>query len=93
VLLQKGEADFVTDCKIHDKHNNIPITGSPLCMASALGLKRAVKMFLLEQDSIGVDLQNEVDSKDEYGQTPLSWAARNGPEAVVKMVQTVAVLI
>src|SRR5947199_973908 len=73
--------------KIHDEHNDIPITGSPLCLASALGLKRAVKMFLLEQDSIGIDLQNDVDSKDsEYGRTPLLWAARNGHEAVVKLL-------
>ena len=47
--------------EVHAKHNNIPVTGSPLCLASALGLERAVEMFLLEQDSIGVDLQNEID--------------------------------
>jgi hypothetical protein len=73
--------------KIHYKHNYIPRTGSPLCLASALGLKRAIKMFLLEQDSISVDLQNEVNSKDnEYSQTPLSWAAEKGHEAVVKLL-------
>jgi ankyrin repeat domain-containing protein 50 len=44
-------------------------------------------MFLLEQDSISVDLQNEVNSKDnEYSQTPLSWAAEKGHEAVVKLL-------
>jgi len=29
----------------------------------------------------------EVDSKDTYGQTPLSRAAENGHEAVVKLLQ------
>jgi len=29
-----------------------------------------------------------VDSKDENGQTPLSWAAENGHEAVVKLLQS-----
>ena len=28
----------------------------------------------------------ELETKDEYGQTPLSWAARNGHEAVVKLL-------
>ena len=28
----------------------------------------------------------ELDSKDNYGQTPLSWAAENGHEAVVKLL-------
>ncbi|PVH72419.1 hypothetical protein DL98DRAFT_397103, partial [Cadophora sp. DSE1049] len=28
----------------------------------------------------------EADSKDKYGQTPLSWAARNGHEAVIKLL-------
>ena len=29
----------------------------------------------------------DVGSKDEYGQTPLSWAAGKGHEAVVKLLQ------
>ena len=28
----------------------------------------------------------ELESKDEYGRTPLSWAAENGHEAVVKLL-------
>ena len=28
----------------------------------------------------------DVESKDQYGQTPLSWAAENGHEAVVKLL-------
>ena len=35
--------------------------------------------LLLEK---GADLE----SKDDYGQTPLSWAAENGHEAVVKLL-------
>jgi KaiC/GvpD/RAD55 family RecA-like ATPase len=72
--------------EIHNKNDMIPITGSPLCLASALGIERAVKLFLAEQDSIGVHPENDVDSKDNYGQTPLSWAAKNGHEAVVKLL-------
>jgi ankyrin repeat protein len=56
----------------------------PLCVASALGLNRAVELFLHEQDVIS---KASVDSKDsEYGQTPLVWAARCGHEAVVKQL-------
>jgi ankyrin repeat protein len=41
----------------------------------------AMVRLLLTRD--GVD----PDSKDVYGQTPLSWAATNGHEAVVKLLQ------
>jgi ankyrin repeat protein len=35
----------------------------------------------------GIDLKAEVDSKDNtYSKTPLSWAAENGHEAVVKLL-------
>jgi ankyrin repeat protein len=40
-----------------------------------------VVKLLLAQD--GVD----PDSKDKYGRTPLWWAAGNGHEAVVKLLQ------
>jgi ankyrin repeat protein len=30
----------------------------------------------------------DVDSKDEYGRTPLSWAAVNGHEAVVELLES-----
>src|SRR2546423_7590982 len=73
--------------KILDESNLIPATGSPLCLASALGLDRAVEMFLHEQDSTGIDLEDAANSKDsKYGQTPLSFAAENGHEAVVKLL-------
>ena len=72
---------------IHNKYNKIPIAGPLLCLASALGLERAVEMFLLKQHSISVDFQIDLETKDkEYGQTPLSWAAGNGHEAVVKLL-------
>ena len=40
------------------------------------------------RDTMTALLENryEPDSKDSYGQTPLSWAARNGHEAVVKLL-------
>ena len=75
--------------KIYYENNMIPVTGSPLCLASALGLERAVKLFLREQDPNSVDLVNKVDidSKDTtHGRTPLSWAAMGGHEAVVKLL-------
>jgi ankyrin repeat protein len=72
---------------IHEKHHWIPVNGSPLCLASALGLDTTVKMLLYELDSAGIDLMHEVDSKDkDYGQTPLSLAAENGHEAVVRLL-------
>jgi ankyrin repeat protein len=71
----------------HNEHDIIPETGSLLCLASALGLDSAVEEFLYEQNLAGSDLEAEVDSKDNiYGGTPLSWAARNGHEAVVKLL-------
>jgi ankyrin repeat protein len=43
-------------------------------------------MFLHEQNSLGVELA-DIESKDtEYGQTPLSWAAENGRDAVVRLL-------
>jgi ankyrin repeat protein len=29
----------------------------------------------------------DIESKDEYGRTPLSWAAKNDYERVVKLIQ------
>jgi ankyrin repeat protein len=37
--------------------------------------------LLVERDDV------EADSKDEYGRTPLSWAAVGGHEAVVKLLR------
>lgn len=72
--------------KIYKEHDDIPVTGSPLCLASALGLDRVVGMFLLKQDLTSIDLEDKVDSKDSNGLTPLHWAARNGHEAAVKLL-------
>ena len=40
----------------------------------------AVAKLLLETGKL------DIDSKDSYGQTPLSWAAENGHEAIVKLL-------
>jgi ankyrin repeat protein len=67
--------------EIYGQHYAIPASQSPLCLASALGLDRAVEMLLAD---IG---EAEIDSKDEiYGQTPLSWAAEGGHEVVVRLL-------
>ena len=50
-----------------------------LHIGASIGLAKIVRL-LLERD--GVD----PDSKDSYGQTPLSWAAANGHEAIVKLL-------
>ena len=47
-------------------------------LAAYFGLAEAM-MALLENE-------HDPDSKDTYGQTPLLWAARNGHEAVVKLL-------
>lgn len=63
----------------------VPQSGPTLHLASALGLGKVVKMLLATGDIGRVD----VDSKDsEHGQTPLSWAAENGHEAVVRLLDT-----
>jgi hypothetical protein len=62
--------------EIHGKykgHKSIPKGRSPLLMASALGLDKAVRIFLHEQGSTGIDLERDIDAKDtELGWTPLS---------------------
>jgi ankyrin repeat protein len=69
---------------IHETGRSIPTTGSPLCLSSALGLDRAVEIFLFD---LGLNIENEVNSMDfVHGQTPLSWAAENGREAVVRLL-------
>jgi ankyrin repeat protein len=42
----------------------------------------AVVKLLLETGKV------EVDSKDKNGLTPLSWAAENGHEVIVKLLQS-----
>ena len=60
-----------------------PLARTTLLLAtSRCGLASVVRAIL---DSFGRD-DVEVDSKDKYGQTPLWWAARNGHEAVLKLL-------
>ncbi|KAJ5653773.1 hypothetical protein N7490_000776 [Penicillium lividum] len=70
--------------RVHDewKELGLPIAKipSPLIVASYLGLEGVVELFLDSKET-------EVDSKDsEYQRTPLSWAAENGHETVVKLL-------
>ena len=58
---------------------DIPKNLGALHIAASFGLNVLVQLLL---DSEGV----EPDSKDSDGQTPLSWAARNGHEAVVRLL-------
>jgi ankyrin repeat protein len=55
-----------------------------LSVVTAVVEKRHEAVVRLLLAKKGVDL----DSKDEYGQTPLWWAARNGHEVVVKLLQS-----
>lgn len=48
-------------------------------LAAFFGLEKVI-LTLLEKDSI------DLNSKDNYGRTALSWAAGNGHEAVVKLL-------
>jgi hypothetical protein len=51
-----------------------------LHVASRYGLLSVITVVVNSEDNV------DVDSKDDEGRTPLSWAAENGHEAVVKMV-------
>jgi ankyrin repeat protein len=43
--------------------------------------------FCSRKNFLGLESENEIDSKDKaLGQTPLSWSATNGHEAVVKLL-------
>ncbi|EJP61221.1 Ankyrin repeat-containing protein [Beauveria bassiana ARSEF 2860] len=58
-----------------------PPTGSSLVHIGARhGLTKLLSCLLLDTDRI------DIDTRDNNGQTPLSWAAENGHEAVVKML-------
>ncbi|KAJ5900022.1 hypothetical protein N7495_004766 [Penicillium taxi] len=61
-----------------------PPSGSTLLhIIARYGLTKLLKCVLLCTDNVELD----VDAKDtEYGQTPLSWAAKGGHDAVVKIL-------
>jgi ankyrin repeat protein len=54
------------------------VTGSHL--AAGFGLEKILEILLKGNDI-------NADSKDSDSRTPLSWAAENGHEAVVKLLQ------
>ncbi|KAL9062687.1 MAG: hypothetical protein Q9157_008713, partial [Trypethelium eluteriae] len=66
---------------------NVPRKGPALCLAATLGLETVIGYALKNNwAAVNVDLR-EIDQKDdEYGRTPLSWAAEWGHEAVVRML-------
>ena len=58
---------------------NLPRRITGLHLTAHFGVESILKL-LLQTGKV------EADSKDEYGRTPLSWAARSGHEAVVKLL-------
>ncbi|CZR66737.1 related to ankyrin [Phialocephala subalpina] len=66
--------------KIYWKTKNVKLPGHfpDLMVASYFGHKAVVKL-LLEKSA-------KLETKDNYGRTPLSWAAGNGHEAVVELL-------
>lgn len=63
----------------YSQHYAHQTTGLHLTAES--GLIQLLEALLLAQDDV------EADSRDEYGRTPLSWAAANGHEAVVRLLR------
>ena len=61
-----------------DYSQSVPRQITGLHLAAYFGLKEAM-ITLLENG-------HNLNSKDSYGRTPLSWAAENGHEAVVKLL-------
>jgi Ankyrin repeats (3 copies)/Ankyrin repeats (many copies) len=59
---------------------SFPKQATGLHLTARFGLFYLLEKLLAERDDV------EVDSKDDSGQTPLSWAAVSGREAVVKLL-------
>lgn len=57
-----------------------PQSDTSIIIASYFGLEAVVNL-LLKTEKVDIDL------KDDSGYTPLSWAARNGHEAVVELLK------
>ncbi len=57
--------------KIYGRHNELPITGSPLCLASAVGLEKIVKLFLSGQYPTGIDPKNKSNSDEDLSRKKL----------------------
>ena len=68
---------FQVYCK--SSYFHCPLSGTNLMVGSYFGLEAVVKLLLAKD---GVD----PDPNDNWGRTPLSWAAENGHEAVVKLL-------
>jgi hypothetical protein len=59
---------------------SFPKQATGLHLTARFGLFYLLEKLLAERDDV------EVDSKDNSGRTPLTWAARNGHETVVKLL-------
>ncbi|MCJ1247069.1 hypothetical protein MMC30_004280 [Trapelia coarctata] len=60
-----------------------PKNATGLHLSATFGLVTLSRMLLTAG---GKDPANDIDSVDSYNRTPLSWAAKNGHEAVVKLL-------
>jgi ankyrin repeat protein len=68
---------------------SIPVNGPSICLVAALGLDKVMEMLLREYNFSSRIVKTKVDIESENresGQTPLSWAAMNGHEAVVRLL-------
>ncbi|OCK88611.1 ankyrin [Cenococcum geophilum 1.58] len=75
---------------INQYHSKLPVTGTTfLHEASRHGITSAVKAILSRLNSSDINTV-DADPKDKAGQTPLSWAAAGGDEAVVELLVATA---
>jgi ankyrin repeat protein len=75
-----SQAMMATSFSAYSQHVPRQMTG--VHVAAYFGLEQ-VTMGLLDSKS---SLNYDVDLEDSYGRTPLSWAVKNGHEAVVKLL-------
>ncbi|RYP09549.1 hypothetical protein DL764_001234 [Monosporascus ibericus] len=72
-----SQALMVTGYRYRGYSQDVPKEMNALHLAAYFGLHKAVKSLIRECNT---------DMKDSHGRTPLSWAAWNGHEAVVKLL-------
>jgi ankyrin repeat protein len=77
------QAASAPDYKYLGYSGHFPNRTSGLHVTARYGLLYLTERLLMSKHG---DSNTGADSKDSYGQTPLSWAAENGHEAVVKLL-------